>query len=91
MVAVTGTVLGGNPVSNTPPVVAVANVVKMTNLPEMALGQQGGARPAGQQSVWNKSSIIFLVVVAVAGTLLGLGASGAFSSGPAAPATPATP
>lgn len=91
-VTVTGTVLGGNPGSNTPPVVTVANVVKMGNSAEMAaLGQQGGATPAAQGPVWNKSSIIFLVVVAVAGTLLGLAAAGVFSSGPSHPATPATP
>jgi hypothetical protein len=90
-VAVTGTVLGGNPASNTPPVVSVANVVKMGNDGEMALGQQGGARPAGQSSVWTKRNIIFLIVVAVGGTLLGLGVSGAFSSGRSVPVTPATP
>jgi len=91
-VEVTGTVLGGNPAAGTPPVVAVSNVVKMNNdVAAMAEGQQGGARPAGQGSTWNKESIIFLIIVAVGGTLLGLGASGAFSSSSHAPVTPATP
>jgi hypothetical protein len=91
-VVVTGTVLGGSAASNTPPVVAVVNVVKLGNYGEMALGQQqGGARPAGQAPVWNRASIIFLILVAIGGTLLGLAASGAFSSGPSVPATPATP
>jgi len=91
-VEVTGTVLGGNPAAGTPPVVAVSNVVKMNNdVAAMAEGQQGGARPAGQGSAWNAQSIIFLIVVAVGGTLLGLGASGAFSSSSRPPVTPATP
>lgn len=91
-VAVTGTVLGGTPAPNTPPVVAVANVVKMSNYAEMGSGQQGGARPAGQASVWNTQSIIFLVVVAVVGIIGGLAAAGAFSSSSTPPpVTPATP
>jgi hypothetical protein len=91
-VVVTGTVPGGNPGSSTPPVVTVANVVKMGNYGEMALGQQGGARPAAQGSVWTKNdTIILLIVVAVVGTLIGLAASGAFSSAPPKVVTPVAP
>jgi len=92
-VEVTGTVLGGNPAAGTPPVVAVSNAVKMNmDYAAMAEGQQGGARPAGQTSIWTTASIIFLILVAIGGTLIGLAASGAFSSGPPkVPVTPSTP
>jgi len=90
-VEVTGTVLGGSPGASTPPVVAVSNAVKMNNDYEAtAEGQQGGAAPTVTGHKWDKSSIIFLIVVAIGGTLLGLGAAGVFSSS-SKPVTPATP
>jgi len=89
-IEVTGTVLGGNPSSSVPQVVAVSSVTKLNPNLAAADGQQGGAAPAGQGPLFNKSSIIFLIVVAVGGTLLGLAAAGVFSSSPS-PATPATP
>jgi len=90
-VEVTGTVLGGSPTASTPPVVAVSNAVMMNNdYAATAEGQQGGASPTVTGHAWNKSSTIFLIVVAIGGILLGLGASGAFSSSPR-PVTPATP
>jgi hypothetical protein len=90
-VEVTGTVLGGSPTAGTPPVVAVSNAVVMNNdYVATAEGQQGGASPTVTGHAWNKSSTIFLIVVAIGGILLGLGASGAFSSSPR-PVTPATP
>jgi hypothetical protein len=90
-VEVTGTVLGGSPTASTPPVVAVSNAVMMNNdYAATAEGQQGGASPTVTGHAWNKSSTIFLIVVAIGGILLGLGASGAFSSSHR-PATPVTP
>lgn len=90
-VEATGTVLGGNPAAGTPPVVAVSNVVKMNNdYAAMSDGQQGGAAPAAQGPIWNTGSIIFLIIVAIGGTLLGLGAAGVLSPS-SKPVTPATP
>jgi len=90
-IQVTGTVLAGNSVSTAPQLIAVSSAMRLNPLMAMAAdGQQPGAAPAGQGPLFDKSSIVFLVVVAIGGTLLGLGASGAFSSSPS-PVTPTTP
>ena len=90
-IEVSGTVLGGNPSSSVPQVVAVSSVTKLNPNLAAADGQQGGAAPAGQGPLVDKKSIIFLIAIAIAGTLIGLGASGAFSSGAPPAVTPATP
>lgn len=91
-VEATGAVLGGNPAAGTPPVVAISNVVKMNNYDAaMGEGQQGGAAPAASGPIWTTGSIIFLIAVAAAGTIIGLAAAGVFSSSQPPPVTPATP
>jgi hypothetical protein len=90
-VVVTGAVLGGNPESKIPQVVTVSNIAKVNPDIELAFAQQGGARPAATGGVmWSTGSIIFLIVVIIGGTLLGLGAAGVLTSGPS-PVTPTTP
>jgi hypothetical protein len=89
-IQVTGTVLGTN--SSAPAVVAVSNVTKLGAEPMMAMAQNGpGAAPAAHAPIWTGASLIFLILVAVGGTLLGLGAAGVFSGSSPTPVTPATP
>ena len=90
-IQVTGTVLAGNSVSAAPQLVAVSSATRLNPLMAMgADGQQPGAAPAGQAPIFNRESVIFLIVIAVGGTLLGLAASGAFSSS-STPVSPTTP
>ena len=90
-IQVTGSVLGGNPSSSTPQVVAVSNAMRLNPyVAAMGEGQQPGAAPAAQGPYFDKNSIIFLIVIAIGGTLLGLAAAGAFTSSPS-PVTPAAP
>jgi len=89
-VEVSGTVLGGASTSATPAVVAVSNAVKLNSLAAMGEGQQGGAAPSANAPIWNKSSIIFLIIVAIGGTLLGLAAAGELGNGTSS-VTPTVP
>lgn len=89
-IEVSGTILGGTSTSNIPAVVTVSNIAALNSLAPMGEGQQGGAAPAATGPIWSGGSIIFLVLVAVGGTLLGLGAAGVLS-GSSHPVTPTTP
>jgi len=84
-VQVTGTVLGSNPSSSTPEVVAVSNI-----MPYAAMGGGGQAAPSTNGGGIKKGVIVLLIFVAFGATLIGLGASGSFgvSTPPVTPATP---
>jgi hypothetical protein len=81
-VAVNGTVLGGLASASGPRIIQAAHVMNLNADYEGADGQMNrGARRAGIGPLFNTSSIIFLVVVAAGGTLLGLAAAGELGNG----------
>ncbi len=91
-VQVTGTVVGSAAGGPAPSVVSVSNIMKLGSDPIMAMSQNGpGAAPAATAPIWTTGSIIFLILVAVGGTLLALGAAGDLGGGPSAPVTPTSP
>lgn len=84
-VQVTGTIVNG---SATPQVVAISRA-KNLHHPCVVPGG-GGAAPAVAGSIWTGGAIALLIFVGFGGTLIGLGAAGAFGvSHP--PVTPAAP
>ena len=89
-IEVTGTVVGSSSTSTTPAVVAVSNIAPLNSLVAMGSGQQGGATPAATYPIWTGGSIVFLILIAAGGTLLGLAAAGALDNG-SRPVTPTTP
>ena len=89
-IEVTGTIVGSSSSSTMPTVVTVSNIAPLNSLAAMDPGQQGGAAPAATVPFWTTGGIIFVVVVAIGGTLLGLGAAGELGGG-SKPVTPTTP
>lgn len=92
-VRVDGSIPAINPTPSSPQLVAVSKIAVNPNAAYVGDGQQGpGAAPAATGvAFWTTGSIIFLVLVAVGGTLLGLAAAGEFGSSPSTPVTPTTP
>jgi hypothetical protein len=87
-VQVSGTVLGGNPSSSTPQVVAVSNITRLT--PYAAMGGGGGGQAQPSSTNQRAGTIAFLVFVAAGISLLAYGLSGGFGTSPSA-VTPITP
>jgi|HubBroStandDraft_5_1064220.scaffolds.fasta_scaffold37225_2 hypothetical protein len=81
-VGIDGTIVASLSSANEPRIIQATRVTDL-NAYAAAGGQNtGGARPAGQGPLWTGGTIIFAIVVATGGVLLGLAAAGKLGNGP---------
>ena len=80
-VAIDGTVMGGLASASDPQIIQAVHVTNLNATYEGAGGQNNGGVQPAVKGGFNRSSIIFLIVITVGGTLLGLAAAGELGNG----------